>query len=140
MFGTHLESLSSLSWPELAAFPENPYSDDPTCHLESTHRRPPAPCSPSSIFAPVGSHQPEECFLCFRLPLPATSPLAKGGCWEDCVPEPSIKIRVGFEENDQGALCFHDFIAFGKSVEEKVLYICRHNLLTHFPRISNEKI
>lgn len=47
---------------------------------------------------------------------------------------------VGFEENDQGALGCHDFIEFGKSVEEKVLYICRHNLLTYFPRISSEKI
>lgn len=56
----------------------------------------------------------------------------------------SVKIRenqsiAGFEENDQGALPFHFFIEFGKSVEEKELHVCRHNLLTHFPRISNEK-
>lgn len=52
---------------------------------------------------------------------------------------PSIKIRVGFEENHQGALPFHYFIEFGKSTEEKELYVCRHNLLTRVPRISNEK-
>lgn len=52
---------------------------------------------------------------------------------------PSIKIRVGFEENHQEALPFHYFIEFGKSTEEKELYACRHNLLTRVPRISNEK-
>lgn len=52
----------------------------------------------------------------------------------------SVKIGVGFEENDQGALSFHDFIEFGKSVEEKELYVCRPNLLTHFPKISNENV
>lgn len=37
-------------------------------------------------------------------------------------------------------LCFHQRIEFGKSVGEQELCIRRHNLLTRFPRISNEKL
>lgn len=53
---------------------------------------------------------------------------------------PSSRSRVGFGENDQGALSFPHFIEFEKSMEERELSTCRHNLLTHFPRIANEKM
>lgn len=47
---------------------------------------------------------------------------------------------MGFGENDQGALSFPHFIEFEKSMEERELSTCRYNLLTHFPRIANEKM
>lgn len=88
----------------------------------------------------MGSHQLEERLLCFNLPSQLRARSQREAAGKSLFLSWSIKIMVGFEENDQGALGCHDFIEFGKSVEEKVLYICRHNLLTHFPSISSEKI
>lgn len=136
LFGAYLDSLSFLSWTELAAFPEDPllwWSHlPPGIHPQLIPSRQPPQ---------IVSQQPEERLLCFNLPLPSTSPDAKGGCWKECVPKWSIKIRVGFEESDggRGALCFHALLSLESLGRTKVLYICRHNFLTHFPRISNEK-
>lgn len=108
MFGVLLESQSfCFSGPCRQLSLKTIYSDDPTCHLEFTYGQsvPSLKLPKPSSFHYYFYYCFDKCLLHFNFHLPIHNPLsireAAGTSMLLCF---SIKIRVDFGENDQGAL------------------------------------